>query len=158
MAYRSGNNPWARLFDIVERNTEMAQPFPAEAERLFASLFADFHRQERAIAEREAKEHPERFRNSQLMERGASTAYRYYSVPGQAKGKAIRFCWALHRNLGGQYLSWTEVWAGNDGYRANFHGWPLKREAKEYCAERLADSKKPKAERKFVLPPWKPKR
>lgn len=90
-------------------------------------------------------------------ERGKTIQYHYWSVPGLAKGKSIAFCYSKHRNIAGFYLSWTEVWNRREGYRTNFHGWDTKHEAMEYCQERLADAEKPKAERKFVLLPFKRK-
>lgn len=128
---------------------------PPRVRDLMSSMMADIQRLSHENAEREAKTNPEKYRDSTVMERGADTRHRYWDVPDLPKGKSIRFCYTKHRNVAGFYLTWTEIWSGREGYRTNFHGWETKHDAMEYCRGRLADAKKPKAERKYVLPPFK---
>lgn len=130
---------------------------PDEIRHLMASMWADIQRSTNDRIEREAKENPAQYRDCTLVERGKSTRFHFWSVPGLSKGKSIAFCYAQHRNVAGYYLTWTEVWSGRNGYRTNIHGWETKHDAMDYCRERLADAKKPKADRKFVLPPFKQK-
>ena len=121
---------------------------------LIAKIWNEIRQVEFDREERAAKENPKLYRDSTVMERGKGTQFHFWSVKGLPKGKGIAFCYSQHRNVAGFYLTWTEVWSGKSGYRTNIHGHDTKRDARDYCLARLADSKKPNAERKFVLPPF----
>lgn len=131
-------------------STELS--IPPDIRNLMNSMWADIQRSTNERIERDAAKDPEAFRNTKVMK---NTRYTYFQVPGLPKGKSISFCYSKHRNVAGFFLSWAEVWNGKTGYRENFKGWEVKKDAIEYCRMRLADGKKPKPERKFILPDFK---
>jgi len=123
----------------------------AQVEQLLAKMIEDFHRDEYKREEEAAKAAPHAFRRSTVMK---DTRFHYYSVNGKRKGYHHAFCYTQFKNVAGYYLTWTETWGGKQGRRTGFQAWKTKREAMEYCQERMKDACKPKAERKFVLPPY----
>lgn len=125
---------------------------PQGIRNLMASMWGNIQRMDRERIEAEAKKDPKAYRDTNVM---TNTRFRYWSVPDLPKGKRIAFCYSTHPNVAGYFLTWTEVWDGPNGYRTLFHGWAKKRDAREYCQMRYTDAKKPKPERKFILPPYK---
>lgn len=130
-----------------------ALQMPAKMRDLMIDFMRDIERVEMDRAEVEAKKDPAAYRDSQIIERGKDTRFHYYSAPkGALPGHRVTFCYSKHRNIAGYYLTWTETWKGDRGRRSNFHGWETKRAAIDYCLDRLRDSRRPKSERRFVLP------
>jgi hypothetical protein len=129
------------------------EQLPLDVQKMFAKLFGDFRRDENERIERLAKANPKAYKDCLVIDGNQNSVYWEVKNPPR-KGLRIRFCRAVHKNVAGYYLSWTEVWDMKKGLgrRTNFHGWPTKREAQEYCIERLHDADKPREMRKFILP------
>jgi hypothetical protein len=138
---------------------------------LFGKMWNDFQRFEREREEEAAKKDPKAYRNSQVMERGKSTNYTYFTAPGGRKGEEVRFCYTKHKNVAGYYLSFTQIlgpWRGRGRKKSrtivqrNFHGWETKQAAIEDCEFRSKDARKPPEQRTFIVPTlkdhFKPKR
>src|SRR5215475_1630709 len=131
--------------------TDTLQDAPDSVQRMFQKLFLDFDRENKKREEENAKANPHAFRRSTVMK---DTRFHYYHLPGKRKGYYHAFCYTQFKNVAGYYLTWTETWGGKLGRRTGWQAWKTKREAMDYCLERWKDGKKPKAMRKYVLPPY----
>lgn len=118
-----------------------------EATQEIYRLFDEVRRGFMADDCRRAKENPEHYRNSLTFEKGPR--YRYFACPVKLKGWTLRFCYSTNRNIGGRYLSWTEAGKGKIWKRVGILSHETKRAAIERSEWKLAQMKKPPAERAF---------
>lgn len=118
---------------------------------LMRAIWNDVQSGENKRISQAAKASPREYKDSNVM--AGSTRYLYYQI---AQGKrTVRFCWSLHKNVAGYYLSFIEIIEGRVGGRAAFIGWKTKKEAIANCRARYFDSKKPKAEQRYTIPTHK---
>lgn len=121
---------------------------------LLGKVWSDLQQASMREIEAKAKANPRAYRDTTVMEGTKGTNYRFYRAAAGVgrKCQAVRFCYSVHRNAAGYYLSWIEIETKKVVKRFNIRGSQTKREAIDGCLERLRDSRKPKAERRFTIP------
>lgn len=89
-------------------------------------LIVDFHRREQARELALIEEDPDAHALTKIMAGGKPTSYRYF----RSKRRGVRFCYLVHRNAAGYFLTWREVTRKDgSGHRDEFSAWKSKKSA-----------------------------
>jgi hypothetical protein len=81
----------------------------AEINARLAPIFHEFQQAEMARIEKAAKADPVRYRLTDVMPRGTPLSSRHWGAVTDRRGRKIKFCWSVHRNVAGFYLGWREI-------------------------------------------------
>lgn len=82
---------------------------PPEVQALFGKLFADMNRTNLELEEKSAQIDPRSHRLSRTFSGPGGTNYHYFTGGRNGKGQSILFCWSIHRNVAGYFLTWRQV-------------------------------------------------
>lgn len=88
-----------------------------------AELLHDMERASRERIARLAEADPAKHKKARVFPRGVPASYRYFLAGKDGKGREVRFCYSVHRNVAGYFLGWREVvgktQTKRDGWLAN---------------------------------------
>jgi hypothetical protein len=123
----------------------------AAAQALLSKVWGDIQRTQMKIDAATARKNPKVHKAINLFDGGMN--WRYYEAPKTfARGRRVRFCRSVSKNVAGYYLTWIEITNKTHAWRLGFKGWDTKAASSEYIAWQYRESQKPKGECRVVLP------
>jgi hypothetical protein len=82
---------------------------PPEVQRMFADLWAGLQRDNLKREQRAAEADPRAHRLSRTFNGPGGTNYHYVWGGLNGKGQSVYYCWSIHRNVAGYFLSWRQT-------------------------------------------------
>lgn len=112
--------------DLVSRSPSM--------QLMAAEMEARRRQREAEAAQASPKEH----KLSRVFPEGSNLNYHYVEAGHDGYGRRIRFCYSIHRNVAGYFLSWREVWsrAASAGKRDKWSARRQRKAARELAQKR----------------------
>lgn len=111
-------------------------------ERMFGDLLADMEQEGRRAARKRAEADPKKHKLSRIFSRGEANyyfaAHDGTMVDKEGRRRQVIYCWSIHRNVAGYFLSWRETTLSHGGRRRDMlRGFKVKRQAKEQAYRRV---------------------